>query len=88
MSSAKESAQAEDQPLAFEAALDQLEALVTAMEAGELPLATLVAKYEEGSKLVKVCEARLKDAELKIEKLREGGDNVSFEPMQLPQGGE
>ena len=30
----------------------------------------LLAKYEEGSKLLKVCESRLKDAELKIEKLK------------------
>ncbi|KAF0095762.1 MAG: exodeoxyribonuclease VII small subunit [Puniceicoccaceae bacterium 5H] len=88
MSSSNEPEQPNNEPLAFEAALDQLEALVNAMEAGELPLSELVAKYEAGSKLVKVCEARLKDAELKIEKLREDADNVTFEPMQLPQGGE
>ena len=56
--------------LSFEAALAKLEAIVDSMEQGEVPLAELLAKYEEGSKLLKVCEGRLKDAELKIEKLK------------------
>lgn len=54
----------------FEKALEQLEGLVASMESGEVPLATLVEKFEEGSKLVRQCEERLKQAELKIEKLR------------------
>lgn len=54
----------------FEQALEQLEGLVASMESGEVPLATLVEKFEEGSKLVRQCEERLKQAELKIEKLR------------------
>lgn len=74
--------------LAFEAALDRLEALVAAMEAGELPLAELVAKYEQGSQLVRICEARLKAAEMKIEKLREGTVPAAFDPMSLPTTGE
>jgi exodeoxyribonuclease VII small subunit len=52
------------------------------MEQGEVPLAELLAKYEEGSKLLKVCESRLKDAELKIEKLKKQKDGaVAFEPF-------
>ena len=39
------------------------------MEDGETPLADLVAKFEEGSKLLKVCQDKLKEAELKIEQL-------------------
>ena len=60
--------------LTFEAALDRLEGLVDSMEQGEVPLAELLAKYEEGTKLLKVCELRLKDAELKIEKLKKQKD--------------
>jgi exodeoxyribonuclease VII small subunit len=70
--------------LSFEAALAKLETIVDSMESGDVPLADLLAKYEEGSKLLKVCEGRLKEAELKIEKLKktkEGGAAFeSFEP--------
>jgi len=69
--------------LSFEAALTRLETIVDSMEQGEVPLAELLAKYEEGSKLLKVCESRLKDAELKIEKLKKqkyGG--TAFEPFE------
>ena len=63
----------------FEEALEKLEALVASMESGEVPLATLVEKFEEGSNLVKVCEERLKQAELKIEKLRQENEHVALE---------
>lgn len=56
--------------LSFEDALDQLETLVEAMEAGDTPLAEMLARFEEGNRLLKVCEAHLKDAELKIEQLK------------------
>ena len=39
------------------------------MEADDLPLETLLAKYEDGAKLVKVCQEKLADAELKIQQL-------------------
>lgn len=55
--------------LTFEDALARLESIVESMEAGQVPLAELLAKFEEGNTLLKVCEARLKDAELKIEQL-------------------
>ncbi len=63
--------------LSFEAALAKLEAIVESMEQGEVPLADLLAKYEEGTKLLKVCEGRLKDAELKIEKLKNTKDGAA-----------
>lgn len=72
--------------LSFEAALAKLETIVDSMESGDVPLAELLAKYEEGSKLLKVCEGRLKEAELKIEKLKktkEDGD--AFEPFVSPR---
>ncbi|MGB0257356.1 MAG: exodeoxyribonuclease VII small subunit [Coraliomargarita sp.] len=57
------------QELQFEDALEQLETIIQSMEDGETPLADLVAKFEEGSKLLKVCQDKLKEAELKIEQL-------------------
>ena len=63
----------------FEEALEKLETLVASMESGDIPLADLVEKFEEGSKLVKTCEERLKRAELKIEKLRQENESVALE---------
>jgi exodeoxyribonuclease VII small subunit len=69
--------------LTFEAALGKLEAIVESMESGEVPLAELLAKFEEGSKLLKVCETRLKDAELKIEQLKKQKDGtLTFEKFE------
>ena len=53
----------------FEKSVERLEGLIQAMENGDTPLAELVAKFEEGSKLLNNCRAQLKEAELKIEKL-------------------
>lgn len=66
----------------FESALTKLEAIVDSMEQGEVPLADLLAKYEEGTKLLKACESRLKEAELKIEKLKKTKDGAAFEPFE------
>ena len=69
--------------LSFEAALTKLEAIVDSMEQGEVPLADLLAKYEDGTKLLKTCEARLQEAELKIEQLKKQKDGkVAFEPFE------
>ena len=53
----------------FEEALKKLEGVVEAMEADDLPLETLLAKYEEGARLVKICQEKLAEAEIKIQKL-------------------
>jgi len=69
--------------LSFEAALTKLETIVDSMEQGEVPLAELLGKYEDGTKLLKICESRLKEAELKIEKLRKQKDgSVTFESFE------
>ncbi len=75
--------EATDAKLSFEAALGQLETIVESMESGEVPLAELLAKFEEGTKLLKVCESRLKDAELKIEQIKKQKDGgVAFEKFE------
>lgn len=55
--------------LPFEEALKKLEGLVEAMESEDLPLETLLAKYEEGTRLVRICQEKLAEAELKIRQL-------------------
>jgi exodeoxyribonuclease VII small subunit len=62
--------------------LAKLETIVESMESGEIPLAELLAKYEEGNRLLKLCEARLKEAELKIEQLKKQKDGVEFAPFE------
>src|SRR5437660_6248587 len=51
----------------FEGAMDRLEKIVEQMESGKLPLEDLIVRYEEGMKLVKICQERLANAEQKIE---------------------
>ena len=74
-----------EQP-SFEEALTKLEAIVESMESGEVPLADLIARFEQGTKLLKVCEGRLQEAELRIEQLRRQKDGSlvteSFEPAR------
>jgi len=67
-----------DVRLSFETAITKLETIVESMETGEVPLADLLAKFEEGNKLLKQCEGRLKEAELKIEQLKKERDGVVF----------
>ncbi len=57
--------------LPFEEALQKLEAIVETMEGDDLPLESLLTRFEEGSKLAKACQARLADAELKIKQLEQ-----------------
>ena len=73
--------------LSFEASLTKLETIVESMEMGEVPLADLLAKFEEGNKLLKHCETRLKDAELKIEQLRKERDGVAFTKFETEREG-
>ncbi len=70
--------EAKEAKLSFETALTKLESIVESMESGDVPLADLLARFEEGNKLLKVCETRLKDAELKIEQLKKSKDGAAF----------
>jgi exodeoxyribonuclease VII small subunit len=51
----------------FEGAMDRLEEIVEQMESGKMMLEELIVRYEEGMKLVKVCQERLTSAEQRIE---------------------
>lgn len=75
--------EAKDAQVSFESALEKLESIVESMESGEVPLAELLAKFEEGTRLLKICEARLKDAELKIEQLKKQKDgSIVFDKFE------
>ncbi len=68
-----ESASEDIQKLPFEEALKRLEAIVEAMEAQDLPLESLLARYQEGTALAQLCQTKLNEAELKIQQLEKGG---------------
>jgi exodeoxyribonuclease VII small subunit len=51
----------------FEGAMDRLEEIVDQMESGKMMLEELIVRYEEGMKLVKICQERLASAEQRIE---------------------
>ncbi|MGD1090162.1 MAG: exodeoxyribonuclease VII small subunit [Verrucomicrobiota bacterium] len=70
----------------FEEALKKLESLVEAMESGDLPLETLLAKYEEGAKLVKICQEKLTEAELKIQQLEKNvAGEMKLKPIDMSE---
>lgn len=60
--------------LSFEAALARLEEIVRLLEKGEAPLDQSIELYQEGDKLRRHCEARLKSAQARIEQIAFGAD--------------
>jgi exodeoxyribonuclease VII small subunit len=60
--------------MTFEEALKDLEGIVSRLERGEVPLAESILIYERGDALRKHCDALLKQAEARVEKIRVGAD--------------
>ena len=56
--------------LSFEDALKELETIVEKLERGEVSLDDAVAAYERGAMLKKLCQDRLDEARLKVDKIR------------------
>jgi len=72
--------------LPFEEALKKLENIVEAMESGDLPLEALLARYEEGTKLAQVCQAKLAEAELKIQQLEKtAAGELKLKPFETEE---
>lgn len=60
--------------LSFEDALKRLETIVQRLESGDASLDESISLYGEGDQLKKQCEARLKSAQEKIDKIVLGAD--------------
>lgn len=69
MESANVTAMTDPKSLSFEQALSELEKIVRELENGSTGLEESIQKYERGVALRQHCEARLKDAQLRVEKL-------------------
>lgn len=62
--------------LSFEAALRELEAIVARLESGQVDLEESISIYERGSELKAHCDAKLKDAQAKVEKIVVSGNGA------------
>ncbi len=69
--------------LSFEAALAELEDIVSRLEQGEVDLEDSIVLYERGTALKSHCEAKLKGAEARLEKIVLGPDGApkATEPL-------
>jgi exodeoxyribonuclease VII small subunit len=68
----------------FEEALQKLESIVEAMESGDLALESLLARYEEGVKLARICQDKLAEAELKIQQLEKtAAGELKLKPLAM-----
>ena len=59
-------------PASFEAALAELDEIVTAMEGGQLPLKESLVAYKRGAELLQYCQSTLKDAEQQVQIYEKG----------------
>ena len=81
--SARPSEAAKNGNVPFEEALKKLESIVETMESEDLPLETLLARYEEGTKLAGLCQAKLAEAELKIQQLeKNAAGDLKLKPFE------
>lgn len=60
------------EPTSYEEALAELERLVLAMEAGQLPLERMLGSYQRGAQLLRYCRARLEAVEEQVRVLEDG----------------
>lgn len=56
--------------MSFEEAMQELEAVVTRLERGDVALEDSIRLYERGALLKKRCEEKLREAEEKVELIR------------------
>ncbi len=72
--------------LSFEEAITQLETIVRELESGRTKLDDAVTAYEKAVALKKFCETKLKDAQLKIEKIEiSPSDEVKISEFTVPE---
>ena len=73
---------AKSNDLPFEEALKKLETIVESMESEDLPLETLLAWYEQGTRLARLCQEKLGDAELKVQQLeKNSAGEMKLKPL-------
>ena len=67
--------------MSFEAALEELETIVRQLEDGKSALDDAISAYERGAALKKHCQSKLREAQMKVDKIVLGDDGkVGVEP--------
>lgn len=71
--------------LSFEQAMAALEAIVQKLESGQVGLEESIAMYARGAELRRHCEAKLKAAAERVEKIMAGpnGEAAALEPVSF-----
>jgi len=70
--------------MSFEAALKELESIVSRLEQGEVDLEDSIVLYERGQALKAHCDKKLKAAEGRLEKIVQGAKGAEgVEPMDI-----
>jgi exodeoxyribonuclease VII small subunit len=69
--------------LTFEAALKELEGIVARLEQGQVDLEDSIVLYERGQALKAHCEAKLKSAETRLEKIVQKTGQIGVEPVEV-----
>jgi exodeoxyribonuclease VII small subunit len=70
--------------MSFEEALDELKAIVAKLEQGQGTLDSAIGDYDRGAALKRHCDAKLREAQAKIEKISLAADgSVSSEPLDV-----
>lgn len=67
-------------PISFEQALAELEALVSQMESGQLPLEQSLASYKRGAELLQYCQKSLTDVEQQVRLLNDANTLQPYTP--------
>ena len=65
----------------FEVNLKKLEMIVDKLESGDIGLEESVKLYEEGMKIKKICDKKLKDIEMQIKKIKIEDNKVLKEDL-------
>ena len=68
--------------LDFEKALGELEDIVQRLESGDTSLEGAIEAYERGVLLKKHCESKLRNAQLRVDKIEKDG-TLSAEPLEI-----
>ena len=67
-------------PESYADAVQQLEALVARLEAGQLPLEELLGEYQRGAALLAYCRDRLQTVQQQVQVLDEGAAPQEQQP--------
>jgi exodeoxyribonuclease VII small subunit len=70
--------------MSFEDALAELQSLVKSLEKGDSKLDEAINSYQRGVDLKRHCEAKLREAQLKVEKIVQSADGtIGTEPAKI-----